>query len=281
MAKIFMKRKLPLSLIAASLLTNKIQSFSPNKMLSRPFTTTSLHAASSQKYTESNAAYLMEKARECASSDTCSLEDATHYLQEVVHVQGNCAAGTLSGSALCDDVITITEIVTGLRAKIEAAKDSNENLNMAKASSELASGKFPLTPLYIGIAGLYLAVAFSSNDPSVTTTPFTAQEWWWAARDGYLPDMVRTLVNDGGFTVLPSDTSMPISSVLPFTVQEWWWAVRDGYVGDILLASLKDGGLATEGPVDYTTFQAQEWWWAMRDGYLGNMVSHGFRNGGL
>jgi hypothetical protein len=282
MVKLFMKYSLPLGVIASSVLIDEIQSFSLSNTQSLAFTASPLHASSPQKYTEDNAAYIMEKARECAYSDTCSLEDATLYLQEVVDVQGNCATGTLSGNEVCDDAVSISEIVTGLRARIEAAKESNKTFNMAKASSEVASGKFPLTPLYIGMAGLYLIVALTANDPSMTTTPFTAQEWWWAARDGYLPDMVHALVRDGGFTVLPSDTdNMPISSVHPFTSQEWWWATRDGYLGDIVPVSLKEGGFSSDGSVDFVPFQGQEWWWAMKDGYMQNMISHGFRNGGL
>lgn len=280
MVQIFAKHSLPLYLTAAtSLLMDGAHSFSPNKMQSRAFTAAPLHVSSSQKYTEENAAYLMEKARECAYSDTCSLEDANLYLREVVHVQGNCAAGTLNGQQLCDDVVSISEVITGLRTKIEAA--SNENLNMARASSEVASGKYPLTPLYIGLAGLYLAVALTTNDPSMTTTPFTTQEWWWAARDGYLSDMVHSLVRDGGFTILPDTSSIPISSALPFTGQEWWWAVRDGYLGDITSASLTDGGLTSDATVEYMPFTAQEWIWSVRDGYVKDMVSHTFRNGGL
>ena len=125
MVQIFAKHSLPLYLTAAAtLLMDGAHSFSPNKMHSRAFTAAPLHVSLSQKYTEENAAYLMKKARECASSDTCSLEDANLYLQEVVHVQGNCAAGTLNGQQLCDDVVSISEVITGLRTKIEAA--SNE-----------------------------------------------------------------------------------------------------------------------------------------------------------
>jgi len=278
MVQIFAKQSIPLYLTAAtSLLLDGAHSFSPSKMHSRTiFTTAPLHVSLSQKYTEENAAYLMDKARECAYSDSCSLEDANLYLKEVVHVQGNCAAGTLNGQQLCEDVVSISEIIVGLRNKVEAA--SNENLNMARASSEVASVNYPLTPLYVGLAGLCLAVALTTNDPSMATTPFTTQEWWWAARDGYLPDMVHALVRDGGFTILPSDTSMPISSALPFTSQEWWWSVRDGYLGNMVSASITDGGLTSDATADYMPFTAQEWMWSVRDGYVKDMVSHTLRS---
>lgn len=229
------------------------------------------------KYDEEDAAYLMEKARECAFSDTCSLEEATHFLNEVVHVQGSCAAGTLSGSSLCEDVLPVNDVVTGLRARIEKANE--QSTNMAKASAE--AGSFPLVPLYVGVAALCFLVTIMNNDATIMATPFTAQEWFWAARDGYLPDVVRALVRDGGFVVDPDATTMS-SAVLPFTAQEWWWSMRDGYFGNMVSVAMREGGLSADCTSDVVLpFTGEEWWWAARDGYLGNMMSQAFRNGGV
>lgn len=273
----FVQYNLPLGLtIATSFLANDAHAFSTNNVRHAPTAArTALHAFAERKYDEEKAVWLMDKARECAYSDTCSLDDATYYLNEVVHVQGSCTAGTLSGNELCDDVTAATEIVAGLRRRISEA--SERNSNMARASSE--AGKFPLTPVYVGLAALCFLV--TTNDAATTTaTPFTAQEWFWAARDGYLPNMVSAFVRDGGFVVDPDATST-VSSVMPFTGQEWWWSARDGYLGDVVSVAMREGGLPSDGQADVSPFEAKEWWWSVRDGYLGNMVSQSFKNGGL
>jgi hypothetical protein len=40
------------------------------------------------------------------------------FLREIFHAQSGCAAGTVSGSEICDDVIEVSEIVANLREKI-------------------------------------------------------------------------------------------------------------------------------------------------------------------
>lgn len=74
---------------------------------------------------ETDAAFLMDKAEECAFSNTCSVDDAKMFLREVVHVQSGCAAGTLAGQDLCDgDQQHVAEIVAHLRERV--AKGSTE-----------------------------------------------------------------------------------------------------------------------------------------------------------
>ena len=74
-----------------------------------------LHATSM----EEDAMFMMEKARDCAFSDTCSIDDANMYLEEIVSVQGNCAAGVLTDDAVCGNADLVSEIIVQLRSKVE------------------------------------------------------------------------------------------------------------------------------------------------------------------
>ena len=72
---------------------------------------------------ENDAQMLMNHARECAYSDSCSVEEAQQHLREVVHVQSGCVAGTVNGHDVCEDQITAAEIVALLRRKVELAAE--------------------------------------------------------------------------------------------------------------------------------------------------------------
>lgn len=79
--------------------------------------------SSTNHATEDMYPQLLNSASLCAHSDTCSIESAESYLREIVHIQSGCAAGTLSGSATCNDVLSVSEVVADLREKIgEGAK---------------------------------------------------------------------------------------------------------------------------------------------------------------
>lgn len=250
---------------------------------------------------EDDAMGLLFRARDCADSESCSIDMANAYLKEVVHVQSGCAAGTLSGAAVCDNALLITEVVASLRSKIEKESYSASRQFLTARQAELeeltltsmnpsdsgvtlspvaAITSSPFRLFYLGVALFYLATLLSMLQPATPgVVPFTGQEWWWAARDGYLGDMVSESLKYGGFmTDNPGDM---IASA--FTGQEWWWAVRDGYVGDMVSENMKYGGLMSENVAESTAlpFTSQEWWWAVRDGYVGNMISHAFKNGGL
>eukprot|EP00586_Coscinodiscus_wailesii_P016274 CAMPEP_0172520022 /NCGR_PEP_ID=MMETSP1066-20121228/291756_1 /TAXON_ID=671091 /ORGANISM="Coscinodiscus wailesii, Strain CCMP2513" /LENGTH=302 /DNA_ID=CAMNT_0013302703 /DNA_START=418 /DNA_END=1326 /DNA_ORIENTATION=+ len=243
---------------------------------------------------------LLFRARDCADSESCSIDMANDYLKDVVHMQSGCAAGTLSGVAVCDDALLITEVVASLRSKIEREShrasrqfltaqaelgeltltsmnqsDSGVSLNPVAA---ITSSPFRL--FCLGVALFYLGTLLSMVNPVAPgVVPFTGQEWWWAARDGYLGDMISESVKYGGF--MTDNPGNMIASA--FTGQEWWWAVRDGYVGDIISENMKYGGLMSENVAESTAlpFTSQEWWWAVRDRYVDNMISHAFKNGGL
>lgn len=81
--------------------------------------TTALSAFAIEPESETDAYALMLRARECANSDSCSIDEAEDYLREVVHIQGSCVAGNLAGQQLCDDIQFASEVISGLRNKIE------------------------------------------------------------------------------------------------------------------------------------------------------------------
>lgn len=107
--------------------------------------------------------------------------------------------------------------------------------------------------------------------------PFTAQEVWWAIRDGYAADLASHAFRNGGLLVGDADPSAPAFAAAfgGLSPQEVWWSIRDGYFGETLLGASGGGG------VESVPFTPQEMWWAVRDGYAADMVGHWFRNGGL
>ena len=70
---------------------------------------------------EGDAVFVMEKARECANSESCSIEEAESFLQEVLHLQSGCAVGNIRNNDICEDITIPNEIIAGLRHKIETS----------------------------------------------------------------------------------------------------------------------------------------------------------------
>ena len=73
-----------------------------------------------------------------------------------------------------------------------------------------------------------------NSNPNVES--FTVQELAWAARDGYMDDLVHHFLNNGGLLVGDAD-------ITPFTWQEVMWATRDGYLDDMIGHYMRNGGL--------------------------------------
>jgi hypothetical protein len=72
---------------------------------------------------DDEAVYMMMKAESCAHSESCSIDDAQQYLNEMIHMQSNCATGTLSSQQVCEDIQFPAEVIASLRAKISAEKE--------------------------------------------------------------------------------------------------------------------------------------------------------------
>lgn len=248
-----------------------------------------LQMSSTHHATEDMYPALLNNASLCAHSDTCSIDGAESYLREIVHIQSGCAAGTLSGDAVCDDVLGVSEVVADLREKIkngakqevktfwDMRQEEFEQLATAADGSSAAALTAPLKPAYLAIAALYAIAVIAMFAPSTMdvnaggVVPFTAQEVWWAIRDGYIGDLTHHMFRNGGLIMSDAMSAGACSSLSP---QEVFWSIRDGYAGDTMFSS---GG----GGVESAPFTPQEVWWAVQHGYSYDMLEHWFRNGGL
>merc|ERR1719266_1658647 len=171
----------------------------------------------------------MIRAKECASSEECSLEDAQSYLSEILRVEGGCVAGTLVSDELCD-IDFATDVVVDLRSKIEKGLSTKTTDMVIQASAQI---------LFIAAIGVILALSLSTVLNYGNAVPFTLQEWYWAAKDGYLSRMILESWKYGGLE--NSDGTGIGMTTAPFTLQEWWWSVRDGYLPKMVSSFVRDG----------------------------------------
>lgn len=239
------------------------------------------------EYDDDEMFLMMSQAKECAESESCSIDEAESFLQTVIEVQEGCNAA-LSGRDICIDVTFPSEVVALLRKKIEDGAREPKN---ALAIQSMAS------PMFLSMFAIYLisSVITMTASQQQMQDPFTVQEVFWAIRDGYFGELVSQFLKNGGLAPLEvfSDATTfnaQSAAILPFTMQEWMWSVRDGYLADMISTSVNTGGLE-QMPVDLrmdvntepiaTAFMPEEWAKAASDGYLGTMISHYMRNGGL
>lgn len=217
--------------------------------------------------------FQMQSAQECATSDTCSLEEATKSFDNVMRIQRDCAKNGDTNSPVCENAATSAELVALLRQKIKnklSTTKSITNLSAISLAAILCLSSFV-------IAGTTGNVPI---DPDVI--PFTPQEWFWAARDGYLPVMLEQYFKYGGLSNMDHTYDMETS---PFTIQELWWSIKGGYLNHFIDHFYKHGGLVSSDnyhpPADSTFLTQQEWYWSVRDGYFGEMTKQNFYHGGL
>jgi len=251
--------------------------------------TTALSALAIDPENEADAYALMLRARECANSDSCSIDEAEDYLREVVHIQGSCVAGNLAGQQLCEDIQFASEVISGLRNKVE---NKSQQLGVAMSASRSAV-LFPADPskqlatnTFLGLGFLYAALVIMAGHPATSTDqvlPFTAQEVWWSIRDGYAFDLTSHYLRHGGLSI--GESAFGSDYVALLTPQEWWWSIRDGYFGDAMSHVGRNGGLLVGDSISaedaVLPFTSSEWAMAAKNGYLGNMMGHWFRNGGV
>lgn len=257
--------------------------FSPQSMARRSSSSRTVNPTRSQIMlerkahavnSEEEALFLMAKANACAHSETCSIDEAEAYLEEIIHIQSGCVTGSFASEQVCENIDFPNEVISALRQKIESS---------AKTPTAALNVRSMMSPIFLTMFMIYLSssiISMNQHQPGVDT--FTAQEVWWSIRDGYAPTMFAQFLKNGGLASVENTDTV----VLPFTPAEWWWATRDGYLGNMIGASMKNGGLEMSmvelGDTPITTpFLAEEWGHAVKDGYLGDMISHYMRNGGL
>mmetsp|Transcript_22120 Transcript_22120/g.61541 ORF Transcript_22120/g.61541 Transcript_22120/m.61541 type:complete len:180 (-) Transcript_22120:358-897(-) len=139
------------------------------------------------------------------------------------------------------------------------------------------------------------------------------QEWWWAARDGYLGTMMAHFVRHGGLVAAEAVDGTQSNSNNPFlmtlTLREWVWAIQGGYFDNMVVQLFREGGMelasvASSAPASaispsssllqetasaassldgvlVANLTPQEVWWAIRGSYLDTLLSHVYHNGGL
>lgn len=135
----------------------------------------------------------------------------------------------------------------------------------------------------LGLVFLFATIHAFAVHGSPNALPFSAQEWFWAFRDGYLGPMFTQYLQHGGMPFIEGESG---SLAVPFTPQEWIWAVQGGYLPSLITELYRHGGLLVD--TDYlnefatpTSFSLEEIAWAIQGGYISSMVSHYMRNGGL
>jgi hypothetical protein len=107
--------------IFASLL-NQAVAFSPNTIRPLHKVDEIIRLKSHAIDSEDEAMMTMMRATTCAHSETCSIEEAEKYLDEILNLQSSCVSGTLSSQQLCEDVLFTSEVISDLRQKIKDGK---------------------------------------------------------------------------------------------------------------------------------------------------------------
>jgi len=207
---------------------------------------TALHMNKEFSFFSDKNVRLFKAAQKCSDDESCTLEEAEQYMNQMMGVEFACGAGLYNGE--CCDIDWTNEIENDLIRKIETlepVRRFREELESQRENAPAAAAQYwelspleavakPQYALPAALCGalLMLAVPHAGEDVS----PFTLQEWMWASRDGYLGDLVSQNFQHGGLVVGDE-------APLQITVQEWVWAIKGGYIDDILTHYFKRGGL--------------------------------------
>ena len=186
-----------LRMIAAALAAfGTVESFSPSTVVARQKRssasagTSALHFSNAvlvhDENDESSYRYILSKARECAFSDRSTSSDAKGFLKDILELESGCVSGNLAGHDICDNVDELAELVAHLRQKV--ANNTVLTSNDRDAASTMAT--------LIAVSAVFAVVGEVLRPDNVT--PFTVQEWVWAAQGGYLDDMVQHFIRNGG-----------------------------------------------------------------------------------
>ena len=127
---------------------------------------------------ELSSRILLNKARECAFSDDSGAADAKEYLMKILEIESGCVSGMLAGSELCENIEEVADIVAHLRQKVQTGQ--------SVIMTPMAESNATLLPISLGMAAILFVVMGSTLDYGQEATPFTLQEWMWAAKGGYV-----------------------------------------------------------------------------------------------
>lgn len=236
--------------------------------------------------------YLMSRATACANSETCSLDEAESYLNDVLKAQRDCLDVTIANAnrALCDDVAGAAEVVASLRFKIEAERKRLAPIKAVTNLANVAVGIYVVSAIVHGFAAvpnvpidvpLYTPFEPLAEMNTRGVTSILPQEWMWAIRDGYFPSLFSEWFHHGGLVV---DVSAFDSKAVAVTPQEWVWSVQNGFFGNLLEENVRYGGYHVDSAFDtegMSPLNGQDVLYSIQGGYIGDMAKHFFRNGGL
>mmetsp|Transcript_79 Transcript_79/g.203 ORF Transcript_79/g.203 Transcript_79/m.203 type:complete len:294 (+) Transcript_79:203-1084(+) len=244
---------------------------------------------------EQDGIFLMSRAEACANSDSCSLEEAQGFLDDILHIQKECIGSALAtNSAVCDNVDNVVEVVANLRDKIALKRKTLAPVRATVHLFNLAMGFYAVSTILHGFAAVpnvpVDAPMFSSfgnsfpmegvvNTRGVTT--ILPQEWFWSIRDGYFPAMFTEWLQNGGLVV---DVSAFDEKVVAFTPQEWVWSIQNGSFGRMLEENMRYGGFVVDSDFDtegMTAMTPRDVLWSIQGGYFGTAMEHFYRNGGV
>lgn len=243
---------------------------------------------------EQDVVFLMNRATACANSEeTCSLEEAQAYLEDVLLMQKDCLDVTLQDiqkkNPLCENVDVVAEVVAGLRVKIGSERTRFAPVKATVNAVNVLVGAYVVATLLHGFAAVpnvpVDAPLFAGFDAGVVNdrgvTGILPQEWYWAVRDGYFPSLFSEWFRNGGLVV---DVSAFDSKAVAFTPQEWVWSIQNGSFGNMFRENLRYGGYLVDSTYDtegMTPMTTQDVLWSVQGGYLGTAMKHFFRNGGV
>jgi hypothetical protein len=146
---------------------------------------------------------LLTKAKECAYSTTSTAIEANQYLNRILALQSNCISGTVEAGYkdLCQNVEEITDIVAQLRHKLSMSNDSTMTTNLEAGANALTINNMPaLASASLLLLGLFPVISLSvlQSQWETPTVPFTAEEWHYAMKGGYLNLMISHYIRHGG-----------------------------------------------------------------------------------
>ncbi|KAI2500767.1 hypothetical protein MHU86_13691 [Fragilaria crotonensis] len=194
------------ALVAASLLLGHVHGFATVRQLTRTFTTPSLCSSLSFNDDNNDMNLILHQAVDCSSSDSCSVEQAEWYLSQVMSLQQECTIGDDDHDDNCDNPEAVSRIISQLQNKILHASMSVTRATEQQSTSSSSFASTVKTSPAIMAAGVVLTLALTAkvlttNFGGEDTVAFTAEEWWWALRDNYLPLMVIHFIRDGGLHI--------------------------------------------------------------------------------
>jgi len=233
--------------------------------------------------------FLMSRASACADSESCSLDEAQNYLQDILMIQKDCLDVTLSASnsALCENVDIVVEVVANLRQKIDIER---KRVAPVKATVNLFNGMVGVYVVFSILHGLAAvpnvpvdAPMFTSFDAFDTRgiVSILPAEWYWAIRDGYFPSLFSEWISNGGLLV---DASAFDTKAVAIAPQEWVWSIQNGSFGHLLQENMRYGGYLVDASYDnegMTPMTAQDVLYSIQGGYVADAVKHFYRNGGV